>query len=219
MCNYWYLILTLQVDFLLYFRSTRESDFQLYIFSIKNLMKWIFAFGHCHYERWGIVHLFDLMNLHHTCPDIYRNFISGNFSFQKSYQQFSKMGLDQVHEQNNKKIKGVSGATHLINRNDMPFMERWETSSPEIAKSHTGHDFDITEKPHHEDIVAFLNGFSLDVKKVIEGRDVNPSLQDDLMKISHALQVYDHQVHLTLQTLLINGETQFGKFLNDQLIN
>ena len=104
-------------------------------------------------------------------------------------------------------------------------MERWETFSPEIARlienseSHTGNDLDTNEKPHHEDIVAFQNRFSLDMKKVIEGMDVNPFLQDNLVKVSNVSQVYDHQVHLTLQTLLINGETQFKKFLNDRLIN
>ena len=106
-----------------------------------------------HYARWGTVHLFHLMNLHDTCPDIiYRNFVSGSFSFQKSYRRFSKMAPDQVHKQNNEKIKGVSGATHLLNRNDMSGMERWETSTPEIARiienfeSHTGNDFDTNEK-------------------------------------------------------------------------
>ena len=39
MRNYWYLILTLQVHFLLHIRSIRESNFQFYISSIKNLME------------------------------------------------------------------------------------------------------------------------------------------------------------------------------------
>ena len=34
------------------------------------------------------------------------------------------MALDQAHEQTNEKIKGVSGATHLLNCNDMSSMER-----------------------------------------------------------------------------------------------
>ena len=29
------------------------------------------------------------------------------------------MALDQVHEQNNGKIKGTNGATHLLNRADV----------------------------------------------------------------------------------------------------
>ena len=85
-------------------------------------------------------------------------------------------------------------------------MERWETSSSKIARTienfdfHTGHDFDTNKKPHHEDTVAFQNRFSLDVRKVIEGMNVNPFLQHDLVKISNISQVYDHQVYLTLQT-------------------
>ena len=74
--------LTLQGDLLLYIHFIRESNFQVYVFSIKNLMKWIFFFDHYHYARWG------------TCLDIYFNFIRGNFSFQKSYRQFSKMAVD-----------------------------------------------------------------------------------------------------------------------------
>ena len=44
------------------------------------------------------------------------------------------MALDQLHEQNNEKIKGLSGATQLLNRNDMSGRDRWETSSPDIAR-------------------------------------------------------------------------------------
>lgn len=41
---------------------------------------------HYHYVRWGTVNLFNLMNSHDTCPDIYCRFLSNNFSFQKSYR-------------------------------------------------------------------------------------------------------------------------------------
>ena len=39
------------------------------------------------------------MTVHSTCPDVYAQFPKGNFSFQKSIRRFSKMALDQVHEQ------------------------------------------------------------------------------------------------------------------------
>ena len=84
MCYYWNLIFMLEMDILLYIRSLRESNFKLLIFSMKNLMKWIFSFDHYNYARWATVHLFDLMTLHETCPDIYQHFLKGNFSFQKS---------------------------------------------------------------------------------------------------------------------------------------
>lgn len=74
------------------------------------------------------MHLLDLMNLH----DLPRYL---------SYRQFSKMALDQVHEQNNEKITEASEATHSLNRNDMGGIKNFE--------SHTGLDFDASEKPHY----------------------------------------------------------------------
>ena len=39
--------------------------------------------------------------------------IDGHFSFKKTAHEFSSLGLDQVHEQNNCVIKGCGGATDL----------------------------------------------------------------------------------------------------------
>ena len=39
--------------------------------------------------------------------------------FKKTRSQFSSIALYQVHEQNNDIIKGVGGATHLLNRPDI----------------------------------------------------------------------------------------------------
>ena len=89
MCFYWKLILNLEVDILLYIRAIRESNYHLYVLSIKHLMKWFFGMDHYKYARWGSVHLFDLIHLHVTSPKIYKEFMEGNFSFQKTMRQFS----------------------------------------------------------------------------------------------------------------------------------
>ena len=44
------------------------------------------------------------------------------------------MALDQVHEQNNKGIKGVGGASQLMNRGDDSSLIRLETCGPEVAR-------------------------------------------------------------------------------------
>ena len=118
MCYYWYLIFTLQLDIFLYIRSLRESNYKLLVYVMKNLMKWVLLFDRVHYARWGTVHGFDLMSLFSICPDIFLEFAKGHYSFQKSNKKFSKMALDQVHEQKNGKIKGTSGATHLLNKDE-----------------------------------------------------------------------------------------------------
>ena len=130
MCYYWYLVVTLQTNVLLYVRSLRESNYKLLICAIKKLMKWVFSFDHYNYARWATVHLLNLMTPHSTCPDVCAQFLKGNFSVQKSNRRFSKMALDPVHEKNYEK-KGVSGATHLLNRADV----RGSTMDiPEIAR-------------------------------------------------------------------------------------
>ena len=54
------------------------------------------------------------------------NFLSkGNFLFQKSHREFSRMGLNQIHEQNNKLIKGCGGASDLLNKVDNSALIRW----------------------------------------------------------------------------------------------
>ena len=136
------------------------------------------------------------------------------------------MALDQVHEQNNEKIKGVSGATHLINRADMSGLERWETCSPEIARVieiiEQSIDLNMThdnEMPHHEDRISFQYNFASDVKKILNGFDLNPFEENRLANISNTSISYGEDIKTSLHSLLRNGEIQFQEFLNERLIN
>ena len=47
--DYWLKTLSLEILLLLYVRSIREGDFQLYIESLTKLMPWMFALDHTHY--------------------------------------------------------------------------------------------------------------------------------------------------------------------------
>ena len=122
MCYYWYLIVKLQTEILLYVRSLRESMYKFLTYAMKNLMKSIFSFDHYNYVRWATVHLFDLITLHKTCPHVYAQFLKKIFLFKYLIENF-QIAFHQVHEQNNEKLKGVSGATHLVNRADFSGLE------------------------------------------------------------------------------------------------
>ena len=100
MCFYWKLILDFQVLVLVFIRSIREGNFQVYIESLISLC------NHIHYSQWCTVQCFDLIILEALCPDVHKKFMAGNFSFQKTNSKFSKLAVDQIHEQNNKIIKG-----------------------------------------------------------------------------------------------------------------
>ena len=101
MTLYWKNILEMQIHILIFIRALSESNFELYVVSLKSLMKWFFALDHYNYARWLSVYLFDLLSLKNSLPDICQNFKDGHFSYQKSNREFPIIALDQVHEQNN----------------------------------------------------------------------------------------------------------------------
>ena len=160
----------------MFIRALRESKFDLYITSLKNLIIWFFAMDYYHYAPWGSANLMDLIQLRTTFPDIYKEFSNGHFAFQKSGRKFSKMAPDQVHEQNNEMTKGTSGTTHLLNRHDKSGLEPWELCGYEISRIltefETSLDFHTSETSkvkHQEDTPSFHNRFPSDVKKIIDG--------------------------------------------------
>ena len=98
--KFWSIALKMEMDYLMFLRSIRSSDFWLYVSSIKSFLPWIFIFDHIHYAR-------DMEVLETTNPAIYHEFNdNGNFVVNRTQNRFSSMGLDQRHEQLNKNVKG-----------------------------------------------------------------------------------------------------------------
>ena len=224
MCFYWKLILDFQVLVLVFVRSIREGNFQVYIESLIALCKWYFALDHIHYSRWCTVQCFDLMLLEVVCPDVYKEFLEGNFSFQKTNSQFSRLATDQIHEQNNKIIKGAGGAKHLLNKVDESGLIRWETIGTDIARILSEFEDTINQpthvrvKNHHEDNNTFQTTFSGDVQKVYDGIVTNPFLLDTLTSLSNTSLAFPDNVFHNISILKSTGEKQFLRFFNDRLI-
>ena len=96
-----------------YIRSIREGNFPLYVQSIGQLMPWFFAMDQYNYSRWVPVHIRDMLTLPQRHPEVYEQFLHGNFVVQKSRHLFSLIALDHNHEQQNEIIKGEGGAVGL----------------------------------------------------------------------------------------------------------
>ena len=64
--------------------------------------------------------MIDLKVVH---PTLYEKFSDGKFTVQKTNKKFSKIALDQNHEQLNTGIKGVGGAIALT-ENDAALQSR-----------------------------------------------------------------------------------------------
>ena len=105
MAYYWRLILNFQIQVLIFVRSVQNGNFLLYRETLFYFLKWFFALDKYNYSRWATVYWFDLASLDQCCPDVFRNFMNGNFSFPKTNTLFSRIAPGQLHEQNNV-IKG-----------------------------------------------------------------------------------------------------------------
>ena len=221
MSFYWNIILHVEVSILVFIRSIREGNFTLYKQSLWSLMKWYFALDHYNYARWLTVHLFDLTCLEFTCPDIYNEFMKGNFTYQKTRAKFSKMAPDQ----NNEKIKGVGGAVHLVNREDESGLIKWELCGPELVMivdefEQSIQTRDASNEPikHHEDSLSYQNHFYNDVQNVIDGMVANPFKLDKLTTINNIQKVFEALVYEGISSLAHVGEKQFLRFWEERLL-
>ena len=132
MFHYWKMIL--QILILMFIRSESERVFTLYVQVLKSIVKYIFVFNHYNYARWLTIHVDDLMKLELVCPNVYKEFCSGNFVVQKTINPFSAIAVDQAHEQNNAVIKGVGGAVGLLSKDMDSALGHWEVAGPEVCR-------------------------------------------------------------------------------------
>ena len=195
----------------------------LHLASLRPLIKRYFSLDHIHYSRWLTVHLSDLLQLKYNFLLFVRHFNNGQFTFQKTFSQFSNMALDQVHEQNNTRIKGSGGATHLVNLSDESPLLRLELDVGELSKLFTdfgsnalpsaskADDF-LYIKKHHEDNISFKNRFNKDVELVISCFTINPFPMKNFTPINNTT------IHFNGEGSENIGEEQFLTFWTERLI-
>ena len=136
------------------------------------------------------------------------------------------MGLDQIHEQNNKIIKGSGGASDLLNKEDDSALLRWEVCSPELARiilefesSLDRNDIPSESKTkHHENNEAFNKRFSSDVSRLVKYVPVNQFSQDYLAKLNNLKAIIPGSVKNVLENLEKCGKEQLITFIFDRLV-
>ena len=192
---------------LIFVRSLRLGNYHLLIESLWQLLKWLFALDKYNYAGWCTVHWFDLAKLSQVCPSAYSEMIKGNFSFQKTNRQFSRMTLDQIHEQNNKVVKGVSGTTNLLNRADDSGLSRWELCGNDLGRLITEFEDQVDRKytdrnvRHYEGNQQFQTTVFEDVNKTTGGMHCNPFEMGTLTAINNTSICFDQKVFSDISKL------------------
>ena len=225
MCLYWKIILDLMIDVLVFIRSIREGKFLLYVTILRKLIRWTFALDHYNYARWLSVHIYDLLALPQYSPQLYDSFIEGHFTFKKSERNFSLMGLDQVHEQNNAVMKGMGGVSSLLTREDESAVAKWGLCVHELAsivqdfEFDEENDFGADPEKHHEDTLAFQKRFSSDVGRLEKAIITNPFKLEKLTVLNNEEASFNTSVTEDLRVISEEGEKQFMKFWEKRLVS
>ena len=140
------------------------------------------------------------------------------------------MALDQIHEQNNAQIKGIGGASHLVNLSDESPLVRWESCPGELYKLLFDYEIDAMDSPssiinesiqiekHHEDNTSFRTRFIKDVELLVAGFTVNPFEVSDFTPINNTAVQFNDEVRENIRLVPQIGEEQFLIFWNDRLI-
>ena len=215
----------LQREILVFVHSIREGNFHLYVQSLRKLRKWFFVLDHFNYARWLTVRVIDLLSLPIKHPHVYQQMVKGSFSFAKSKCPFSNMAPDQVHEQNNKIIKGQGGASNFLNLENKSAQIRWETCGPEVARIVLQFE-DLYEAEssqshcslnHHEDKEQFGANFKKDVDTVFNAMPCKPFEMTSLCALNNS-HSFPPTVVDNLKQVLPSGEAQVKMFINDRLL-
>ena len=124
--------MNLELLVLLFVRSLRESEFELYKQTISKIIPYFFGLDRVNYARWLPIHLRDIASLQKFHLKIAEEFANGNFTVRKTGKAFSNMAIDQAHEQNNAVVNGDGGAIGLTE--DPSPLRRWMVAGPELSR-------------------------------------------------------------------------------------
>ena len=224
--HFWCIILQLELVVMIYVRSIREANFQLYIDALTKIVPWFFALGHTHYARWIPVHLRDMITLQDRHPDVYNQFLKGNFVVKKTTHSFSAIAIDQAHEQNNASVKGDGGAVGLTE--NPAALHRWMVSGPEMARlvgefEASSEKRKETDTRHHEQTKHAQKAFAQDVKALTSAiEDMgNPFCEEssvDLLVLD-TRDLVDAAVIDTVKRIEKLGQDQYDTYVSERLVN
>ena len=104
------------VEILLDFiRAERDGNWTLHLEAFAAMLAWLTIYDHTNYARWGPMYLADMKLLEMTAPEVYAEFMQGNFVVKRTKRRFNQVPADQATEWINKTCKMQNG---LICRND-----------------------------------------------------------------------------------------------------
>ena len=104
-CQY----MTMVLEMLTYIRAVRSGDWMLHLDATETFVKYFFAHDKLNYARLLSVYLADMKALAKSDPEIWAEFMDGNWVVNKNINPFCAIGPDHALEQVNRMMKVLGG--------------------------------------------------------------------------------------------------------------
>ena len=222
---YWNNAIELESLLLTFVRSIRESNFQLFVQTLRDICPWLFALDSTNYSRWLPVFVKTLEELPTRHPIVYEAFMNGHFTSRKSHSAFSAISDDHLHEQNNKMIKGDGGAVGIL-ANPTALL-KWMVAGPEISRM--VHEFEQTvgrndipngHSHHHEATSIFQKRYIRHVSAVVKlmREDGNPFAEQHLQTADNQKICMSISAEQSVFDAAVKGKQKHEEFVSDRLV-
>jgi hypothetical protein len=113
-------------------RATRQRDLPLHMESIESLMKYFFAHDHLNYARLLPLYISTMQETEKKHPEIWAEFMQGNFCVSKGVAGFTSIAPDHGIEQENRSLKVIGGIVG-ITQNEKS-LDKYFLIAPELSK-------------------------------------------------------------------------------------
>lgn len=120
---YWRHYMQMVLILLKFIRAERTGDWQMHISAFLEMLPWFAHYDHTNYMRWGIVYATDIIQPEISHPDVYKQFMEGDFVVKSTHKTFNQISTDQALEHVNK-VGKVAGGLVGITRSDCA-RDRW----------------------------------------------------------------------------------------------
>ena len=221
MFMFWSTVMDLELLMCRFIRSLREGDFRLYVQVCDELCSWFHVMDHTNYARWLPVHVRDMVQLPTKHPQVYTEFLNGNFVVQRSPHKFSLIGKDQSHEQSNKNLQAYGGAVGLYENPESLtlFMLAGPDCTRCINEFEAVLETTTSSTGHHEEASALQTKFRTDVLAFVEVAEQlgNPFNNGCELVALHTQELMEDQVVDSLAQLHNLGKDLHEKFVTQIL--
>ena len=149
--------------------AEREGNWNLHLEAFAAMLPWLTIFDHANYTKWDPIYLAEMKNLENTAPEVYAEFMNGNFVLKRSKRRFNQVPAGQATEWINKTCKmqnGIKGITRNDQARDR-FCVTWSERT-QISED-TRHLFGLEDD---EEESSFTRFDSLASRRVRDADDV-----------------------------------------------